>query len=102
MDQHQQKTWHPKSSLPVETLHWTLFNMDSVPLHSFSILWSCDFQTRCKLYFGPLSNSLVFFLLSPALRLSLVQDMICLCISEGVSDCLLDICQLSSPPHDPD
>ncbi len=28
MDQHQQMTWQPKSSLTVETLHWTSINMD--------------------------------------------------------------------------
>ncbi len=34
VDQHQQMTWQPKSSLTVETSHWTSSNMDSVPLHS--------------------------------------------------------------------
>ncbi len=31
-------TWQPKSSLTVETSHWTSSNMDSVPLHSASTL----------------------------------------------------------------
>ncbi len=35
VDQHQQMTWQPKSSLTVETSHW---KMDSVPLHSSSRL----------------------------------------------------------------
>ncbi|KAJ8272019.1 hypothetical protein COCON_G00108780, partial [Conger conger] len=39
LDQRQQMIWHPKSSLTVLTLHWTLSNLDSVPLHSFSRLW---------------------------------------------------------------
>ncbi len=64
-------TWQPKSSLTVETSHWTSSNMDSVPLHSSSRLWDLDFQMKCNIYFllkedfGPLSNSLVIFLLSP-------------------------------------
>ncbi len=36
VDQHQQMTWQPKSSLTVETSHWTSSNMDSVPLQSSS------------------------------------------------------------------
>ncbi len=51
VDQHQQMTWQPKSSLTVETLHWTSSNMDSVPLHSSSRLWDLDFQMKCKIYF---------------------------------------------------
>ncbi len=51
MDQHQQMTLHPKSSLTVETSHWTSSNMDSVPLHSSSRLWDLDFQMKCKIYF---------------------------------------------------
>ncbi len=63
-------TWQPKSSLTVETSHWTSNNMDSVPLHSSSRLWDLDFQIKCKIYliwkddFGPLSNSPVLFLFS--------------------------------------
>ncbi len=30
VDQHQQTSWQPKSSLTVETSHWTSINMDSV------------------------------------------------------------------------
>ncbi len=33
VDQHQQMTWQPKSSLTVETSHWTSSNMDSVAPH---------------------------------------------------------------------
>ncbi len=47
VDQHQQMTWQPKSSLTVETLHWTSSNMDSVPLHSSSRLWDLDIQMKC-------------------------------------------------------
>ncbi len=42
---------HPKSSLTVETSHWTSSNMDSLPLHSSSRLWDLDFQMKCKIYF---------------------------------------------------
>ncbi len=38
VDQNQQMTWQPKSSLIEETSHWTSSNMDSVPLHSSSRL----------------------------------------------------------------
>ncbi len=51
VDQHQQMTWQPKSSLTVEASHWTSSNMDSVPLHSSSRLWDLDFQMKCKIYF---------------------------------------------------
>ncbi len=51
VDQHQQMTWQPKSSLTVETSHWTSSNMDYVPLHSSSRLWDLDFQMKCKIYF---------------------------------------------------
>ncbi len=51
MDQHQQTSRHPKSSLTVETSHWTSSNMDSVPLHSSSRLWDLDFQMKSKIYF---------------------------------------------------
>ncbi len=44
-------TWQPKSSLTVETSHWTSSNMDSVPLHTSSRLWDLDFQIKCKIYF---------------------------------------------------
>ncbi len=45
-------TWQPKSSLTVETSHWTSSNMDSVPLHSSSRLWDLVFQMKCKIYFN--------------------------------------------------
>ncbi len=51
VDQHQQMTWQPKSSLTVETSHWTSSNMDSVPIHSSSRLWDLDFKMKCKIYF---------------------------------------------------
>ncbi len=51
VDQHQQMTWQPKSSLTVETSHWTSINMDSVPLHPSSRLWDLDFQMKLKIYF---------------------------------------------------
>ncbi len=82
VDQHQQKTWQPKSSLTVETSHWTSSNMDSVPLHSSSRLWDLDFQMKCKIYFHlkrglwTTEQSPVLFLHSPGkmlLTLSLVQ-----------------------------
>ncbi len=63
-------TWQPKSSLTVETSHWTSSNMDSVPLHSSSRLWDIS-KWNAKLTFiwkedfGPLSNNPVIFLLSP-------------------------------------
>ncbi len=41
----------PKSSLTVETSHWTPSNLDSVPLLSSSRLWDLDFQMKCKIYF---------------------------------------------------
>ncbi len=82
VDQHQQMTWQPKSSLTVETSHWTSSNMDYVPLHSSSRLWdlvskwNAKFTFIWKEDFGPLSNSPVLFLHSPGkmlLTLSLVQ-----------------------------
>ncbi len=51
VDQHQHMTWQPKSSLTVETSHWTSSNMDSVPLHTSSRLWDLDFQMKYKMYF---------------------------------------------------
>ncbi len=45
-------TWQPKSSLTVDTSHWTSSNMDSVPLHSSYRLWDLDFQMKCKMYFN--------------------------------------------------
>ncbi len=37
--------------LTVETSHWTLSKMDSVPLHFSSRLWDLDFQMKCKMFF---------------------------------------------------
>ncbi len=59
---------NPKSSLPVETSHWTLSNMDSVPLHSSSRFRTLISKWNAKMYFiwkedfGPLGNSPVLFL----------------------------------------
>ncbi len=69
--QHQQMTWQPKSSLTVETSHWTSSYMDSVPLHSSSRLWDLDFQMKCKIYFHlkrglwTAEQQSSYFLLSP-------------------------------------
>ncbi len=51
MDQHQQMSQHPKSSLTSETSHWISSSLDSVPLHSSSRLWDVDFQMKCNIYF---------------------------------------------------
>ncbi len=54
-------TWQPKSSLTVETSHWTSSNMESMPLHSSSWLWdlvskwNAKFTFIWKEDFGPLS-----------------------------------------------
>ncbi len=62
VDQHQQMTWQPKSSLTVETSHWTSSNMESVPRHSSSRLWdlvskwNAKFTFIWKEDFGPLSS----------------------------------------------
>ncbi len=54
-------TWQPKSSLTVETSHWTwILCLSTLPPASgtkFTFIWKEDF--------GPLSNSPVLFLLSP-------------------------------------
>ncbi len=71
MDQHQQTSRHPKSSLTSETSHWTSSSLDSVPLQSSSRLqtliskWNAKCTFIWKEDFGPLSNSPVLFLLSP-------------------------------------
>ncbi len=71
MEQHQLTSRHPKSSLTLETSHWTSSSLDSVPLHSSSRLqtliskWNATFTFIWKEDFGPLSSSPVLFLLSP-------------------------------------
>ncbi len=71
MDQHQQTSRHPKSSLTLETSHLTSSSLDSVPLQSSSRLqtliskWNAKFMFMWREDFGPLSNSPVIFLLSP-------------------------------------
>ncbi len=75
-------TRQPKSSLTVETSHWTSSNMDSVSLQSSSRLWTLIYKWNAKLTFiwkedfWPLINSPVIFLLSPGkmlLTMFLVQ-----------------------------
>ncbi len=48
VDHNQQMTWQPKSSLTVETSHWTSSNNDYVPLHSSSRLWDRDSKLNAK------------------------------------------------------
>ncbi len=70
MDQHQQTSRNPKSSLTLGTSHWTSSSLDSVPLHSSSRLqiltskWNAKFYIIWKEDFGPLSNSPFLLLLS--------------------------------------
>ncbi len=79
MDQHQQTSRHPKSSLTLETSHWTSSSLDSVPLHSFSRLQTLISKLNAKFTFiwkedfGPLSNSPVLSPGKKLLTLSLVQ-----------------------------
>ncbi len=78
VDQHQQMTWQPKSSLTVETSHWTSSNMDSVPLHSSSRLWDLEIKIYFHLKRGvwTTEQKSSSFLHSPGkmlLTLSLVQ-----------------------------
>ncbi len=71
MDQHQQRSRHPKSSLTSQTSHWTSSSLDSVPLQSSSRLQTLISKRNAKFTFiwkedfGPLSKSPVLFLLSP-------------------------------------
>ncbi len=71
VDQHQQMTGQPKSSLTVETSHWTSSNMivclSTLPPDSGTLIskWNAKFTFIWKEDFGPLSNSPVIFLLSP-------------------------------------
>ncbi len=61
----------PQLSLTSETSHWTSSSLDSVPLHSSSRLQTLISKLNAKFTFiwkedfGPLSNSLVLFILSP-------------------------------------
>ncbi len=69
-----------KSSLTVETSHWTSSDVDSVPLHSSSRLLDLDFQMKCKIYFH-------LFLLSPGkmiLTMFLLQKWLSCPFSEDV------------------
>ncbi len=71
MDQDQQMSRHPKSSLTSKTSHWTSSSLDSVPLQSFSRLhtliskWKAKCTFIWKEDFEPLSNSPVLFHFSP-------------------------------------
>ncbi len=73
VDQHQQMNWQPKSSLTVETSHWTSSNMDS-GLSTLPQTLRPDFQMKCKILLSSerglwtLSNSPVLFLHSPGIR----------------------------------
>ncbi len=51
MDQHQQTSWHPKSSLTWETSHWTSVSLDSVPFHSSSRRQTLIYKWNAKLTF---------------------------------------------------
>ncbi len=70
MDQHQQTSGYPKSSLTSETSHWTSSSLGSAPLYSFSRLqtliskWKAKFNFIWKEDFGLLSNSPVIFFLA--------------------------------------
>ncbi len=117
VDQHQQMTWQPKSSLTVETSHGTSSNMDSVPLHSSSRLWDLDFQMKCKIYFHlkrglwTTEQQSNFFLSvnfacnmlwysTPWTAPPFSNDPLWLTLFvEGINDRLLDHCQVSSVPH---
>ncbi len=82
MDQHQQMTWQPKSSLTVETSHWTsstwILCLSTLPPDSRTLIykWNAKCTLIWKEDFGPLSNSPVLFLLRPGkmlLRMFLFQ-----------------------------
>jgi len=60
VDQHQQMTWQPKSSLTEETSNCTSSNVDSAPLHYSSRLWDLEFTFIRKEHFGPLEVQFVF------------------------------------------
>ncbi len=70
MDQHQQMTWQPKSSLTVETSHWTSSSLDSSPvfLQTLGPWFPNEIQNLLspeKRTLDYRSNSPVLFLLSP-------------------------------------
>ncbi len=99
VDQHQQMTWQPKSSLTVETSPWTSSNVDSVPLHSSSRLWDLDLQIKCDIYFN-LKRGLwtpeqpsCFFILSPVkillMMMFLFQKFSWRCLSVVTLDALI-------------
>ncbi len=70
VDQHQQMTRQPKSSLTVETSHWTsrtwILCLSSLPPDSGTLIskWNATFTFIWKEDFGPLSNSPVLLLFS--------------------------------------
>ncbi len=127
MDQHQQMSRHPKSSLTSDISHWTSGSC-SVPLQSFSRLWDLDFQMwnspkclnrLCLTVFSSLRSSLMLvhiFLPNVFLPVNFAFNMLWYSTPwtappfsndplgftlfvEGVSDRLLDHCQVSSVPH---
>ncbi len=67
MDQHQQMSRHPKSSLTPGTSHWTSSSLDSVSSSGLQTLISKLIVKFTFIWkdFRPLSNSSVLFLLSP-------------------------------------
>ncbi len=66
--QHQQMTWQPKSSLTVETSHWTSSNwilcLSTLPDWDLFSKWNAKFTFIWKEDFGPLAT-VQFFFLSP-------------------------------------
>ncbi len=65
VDQHQQMTRQPKSSLTVETLHWTSRNMDYLPLHFSSRQIKSNIYFHLKSGLKTTEQQSSFFLLSP-------------------------------------
>ncbi len=61
VDQHQQMTWQPKSSLTLETSHWTstwILCLSTLPPDSGTLIskWNAKFTFIWKEDFGPLSS----------------------------------------------
>ncbi len=94
-------TWQPKSSLTVETSHWTsrtwILCLSALPPDSGTLVykWNATFTLIWKEDFGPLSNSPVIFLLSPGkmlLTMFLIQKWLQLfswrCLSVVTLDAL--------------
>ncbi len=86
MDQHQQTAWHPKSSLTVETSHWTSNSLESSSiLHTLIYKWNAKFTFICKEDFGPLSTWLNSLLSSVFFSLAQVRCFwCCFCFRSGL------------------